>query len=752
MSTNNFLTFCLFAMLGVACTPSGGDEDFSSGAAEAFTIPFSVNGSNVAPPGKYSLVNFRITDADDVVSLKLQASHSLIAGKAYYFPKLDEYALSDGQTFIVCNLTEPRTAGPVNVTLSVCPGDYSGELEVIMCDKDHRVSRQPVALTVLEPGRSYDVDLAFTPDESVMFYEGFDLCVWGGDYPSGPGSDGYVPEKENSDTEADVELTGYEMPSRRVEYNVAGSGYIQAGSWDEVSNSTLADFHAVSDLYLTSRNFTEFGSLWRCQEYQGCLGVGVSGASRGVFQTSPFVKIGDGVSDVKFNFDMCLMSSFDDDFSIRVSNGGVIRSVTYNGRELELTGANPSYVSSYSEYTIPRAVLNENLGRSSSVSVHISNAGSATSVRLASLTNTSGSKGFFLDNITLVRAEPLVRPQKSLRVLYWNIQYGMWGDQGNNYDNFVKWVKAYNPDVCVWCETASVHKTGSSEYLTAEDPRYLRIDLNNTAPFLDAWKALAGRYGHQYVSSGALRDNYPQIISSKYPIETLKQIGVPSGQTNPVVHGSGLYRINVHGEKINIVSVHLYPQKYTYGLVDTNGNGLADEQEASARLREGDVYREWEMKQIIAETVNNSAYAADKNWIFCGDFNSRSWMDKWYYESQNVVIDDSEYLVHDAIRNQTRLKDLIGNWFYGQFVTSNARVKRPDYIYMSSSMYAKVYDAYVVMDGWCSPKEAIYDEEGNVLLYSPADHRPVLVDLDMDKTLSDESESGIEDLNPRPVK
>ena len=33
-----------------------------------------------------------------------------------------------------------------------------------------------------------------------------------------------------------------------------------------------------------------------------------------------------------------------------------------------------------------------------------------------------------------------------LRVLYWNIQNGMWADQGNNYDNFVEWVKRYDPD------------------------------------------------------------------------------------------------------------------------------------------------------------------------------------------------------------------------------------------------------------------------------------------------------------------
>ena len=28
----------------------------------------------------------------------------------------------------------------------------------------------------------------------------------------------------------------------------------------------------------------------------------------------------------------------------------------------------------------------------------------------------------------------------SLKILYWNIQNGMWSDQGDNYDNFVDFV------------------------------------------------------------------------------------------------------------------------------------------------------------------------------------------------------------------------------------------------------------------------------------------------------------------------
>ena len=33
------------------------------------------------------------------------------------------------------------------------------------------------------------------------------------------------------------------------------------------------------------------------------------------------------------------------------------------------------------------------------------------------------------------------KPENNLRLLYWNIQNGMWDGQRDNYDRFVNWVK-----------------------------------------------------------------------------------------------------------------------------------------------------------------------------------------------------------------------------------------------------------------------------------------------------------------------
>ena len=74
-----------------------------------------------------------------------------------------------------------------------------------------------------------------------------------------------------------------------------------------------------------------------------------------------------------------------------------------------------------------------------------------------------------------------------MRLLYWNIQNGMWSDQSNGYDNFVAWVKGYDPDVCVWCEAQSIYKSGTAERMDSVD-RYLTAN----------WGELAARYGHKY--------------------------------------------------------------------------------------------------------------------------------------------------------------------------------------------------------------------------------------------------------------
>ena len=95
----------------------------------------------------------------------------------------------------------------------------------------------------------------------------------------------------------------------------------------------------------------------------------------------------------------------------------------------------------------------------------------------------------------------------TLSLLYWNIQNGMWDGQTDDYKRFTDWVSAQKPDICVWCEAQKLYVTSSdkSERETEEE-------------CLARWRRLAERYGHGYVYLSAHPDNYPQLITSRYPM------------------------------------------------------------------------------------------------------------------------------------------------------------------------------------------------------------------------------------------
>ena len=167
------------------------------------------------------------------------------------------------------------------------------------------------------------------------------------------------------------------------------------------------------------------------------------------------------------------------------------------------------------------------------------------------------------------------RPSGSdLRLLYWNIQNGMWSGQDDNYDRFVEWVKEFDADVCVWCEAQSIYRSGTADRMPEAD-RYL----------VGNWGELAVRYGHKYWYVGGHRDNFPQVITSKYPIENVERI-VGEEPDSVVTHGAGWARIVKNGRTVNIVTLHLWPQAYAYRATDVA---------ASRDAHEGDRYRRMEI-------------------------------------------------------------------------------------------------------------------------------------------------------------
>ena len=150
--------------------------------------------------------------------------------------------------------------------------------------------------------------------------------------------------------------------------------------------------------------------------------------------------------------------------------------------------------------------------------------------------------------------------------------------------------------------------------------------------------------------------------------------------------GAGLFRINVAGEDIYIVTLHPYAQAYAADVP-------VEERDASAAAHGGDYYREHEVKYVISQTINNPEYAGVKNWIMMGDFNSQSPNDDFYYMTSTC-----------------------------------SATSRVDYMFASEQMYGRVANAVILTDSWADPYQV--DGVAGYLCY-PSDHRPVMVDFRM---------------------
>lgn len=288
------------------------------------------------------------------------------------------------------------------------------------------------------------------------------------------------------------------------------------------------------------------------------------------------------------------------------------------------------------------------------------------------------------------------------KILVWNIQNGMWSDQGNDYENFVRWVRQNDPDVCIWCESRSNYQTGKKAAMP-DDQVYLP----------DGWGELAARYGHMYWSKGGHRDRFPQVITSRYPIETIQRI-IGNEADSVVSHGAGHFRIVLAGQPVNFVSLHTWPQKYAFGV-----SGSAA-QEASKAENGGDKYRLKEITYICEHTIAKSEDPENEWWLMAGDFNAQSSLDNDQYEYSP---DDSRFMVHDYVLENTPYKDVIKEQHMGEFKTTTSGASRIDFVYCSPAMMDQVTYADVIRDGWTG---TIVKDEATGFRH-PSDHRPLIV-------------------------
>ena len=165
----------------------------------------------------------------------------------------------------------------------------------------------------------------------------------------------------------------------------------------------------------------------------------------------------------------------------------------------------------------------------------------------------------------------------------------------------------------------------------------------------------------------------------------------------------------------------MWPQSYGYGVSSAN-------QSASSAANEGDYYREYEMKYIVDNTVKKSTYANEEYWILGRDTNSRSPKDEWYYDASSIG--ETKYLPHKYILENTSLKDVIADRYPSgtYFMSSTYGAARIDIMYASPAMFNRITNSIMLMDEWTSLLPAW---SYHTSFRDPSDHRPVLVDFNM---------------------
>ncbi|MBQ7876852.1 MAG: endonuclease [Bacteroidales bacterium] len=298
------------------------------------------------------------------------------------------------------------------------------------------------------------------------------------------------------------------------------------------------------------------------------------------------------------------------------------------------------------------------------------------------------------------------KSSKSLRILVWNIQNGMWDGQPDNYNRFVEWVNEVSPDICIFCEASTIYYTGTDKVMP-KGKRYLP----------DHWGELAARFGHEHWFKGMQRDNYPQVVTSRFPIDS---IAVFAGNADTVVvHGSGWAQVRVPGvaKPINVVPMHTKPKNYAFGIPKEM------REESSARY-DGAYHRRNEIKYVCEHTILKSEDPDSEYWIFAGDFNAPSRLDNWHLKKSETL---QLFVPHDYIHSETPYIDVVAECFPGMFFPSHGK-SRIDFVYMNRNLFKGVKNVYAEPDEYTRRVAS-----GIGKFFRPSDHYPVIVDINLKK-------------------
>lgn len=277
----------------------------------------------------------------------------------------------------------------------------------------------------------------------------------------------------------------------------------------------------------------------------------------------------------------------------------------------------------------------------------------------------------------------------NFKLLSWNIQDGMWCDQFDDYVNFVAYINEINPDVFCIQEAAShwdidgKNLSHYSRYLPYPDQKNVESKWDNPS----GWVALAKRWGHEYVVMGPYKDNYPVVITSKYPIEIIERLR--GDENTSVSHGALYAKVHFTDDiSVNLVNLHLQP--------DNVANA------SNFRMNEINFY--------LSKTINSKEHYRDEHWLMMGDFNSNV--------GKNVDVEVRKNSYYDLWAEMNSYSKSYIDFIYG---TESMRksLKSIDFLYGFAHMEKIMY----------SPNGVAINNGSGVWKYS--DHYPVLAEFSL---------------------
>ena len=600
-------------------------------------------------------------------------------------------------------------------------GVYEKGLKVTITDRSHHTMTCDTEAFEIKTDAVTDIaTIAYAPAADQLFSEKFDNFVYGGDRMSGKNYKGFNPVR--NDARINAHYNGTERAPYLSVYNRPGTGYLQ-----DKYQVSFAEGSKMHPDYVKNRNIGDWDMMFRAQEYQGYIGVGVQDNTRGIVQTPNFSQI-EGIADIEITFKFCPQAKANSSLLCQINNAGVIKEYYIDGLRRTLNSSNyPHYGSNMERLRVGNMAVRVSGDDAEwkpwfEVKLIVSGATAQTNINWTSeFASSDYVNGFYLDDIEVKLIKSVPR-ERILRIMDYNVQNGIWSDQANNYDGFVEWMKQEDVDIAIWCEACTIYYDGTGKGSKAEE-RYLPYKYKpyefrkdpNMEP--EGWAELAARFGHNYAKIGAHQDNYPVVVTSKYPITLVQKLGGPE-----VSHGGIHAQVEVDGKRINIVGFHTWPQAFAMGVRG------ADNRAKSALEHGGNKTRRDEFQVFMERTILNPEYANEEHWIITGDMNCPTPLDDAHHQFgyENPRYWGQKYM----LENVTKVKDLIKLYNCPDkrdvIIPSTQGWGRIDLMYGSEHFVNTMIKAKSPKIGWT---KGTYDKETGFIKGSGSDHLPVTVDF-----------------------